>query len=145
MIKEKYIVLGSDHAGYLLKEQIKQYLIKKKINVIDCGTENTKRTDYPIFGKKVALLVSENSNYKGIVICGTGIGIAKSANLVKNIRCVPGINAKLVEHQVTSWDINVLSLGSRTTTFEMAQEMIEIFLNTSFKDINNLKYIKLIN
>ena len=83
------IAVGCDHVGFEYKNEIISHLIEKGIEVIDFGTNNTERTDYPIYGEAVARAVAGGNCDKGILICGTGVGISLAANKVKGIRCKP--------------------------------------------------------
>jgi ribose 5-phosphate isomerase B len=135
-LTDQKVVIGSDHAGFTLKEQLKKYLMDKGTNVVDLGTDDNSSTDYPIFGKKVATFVVNNSHVKGIIICGTGIGISMAANLIPKIKCVVAYDLFLLEKQIKEWDINVLSLGSRSTTFEKAITFVDCFLQVTYENKN---------
>lgn len=127
------ISIGSDHAGYNLKEHIKKYLVKKGYEIIDEGTDTTESVDYPDFGKAVGERVSSKEVDKGIVICGSGIGISIAANKVQGIRCAlvnEPFSAKLSRQHN---DANVLAMGGRLIGSQMAEEIVEAFLNTEFE------------
>lgn len=127
------IAIGSDHAGYALKMKIIQALEEWKIPYRDFGTDNEERTDYPIYAEKVARAVSSDECQKGILICGTGVGISIAANKVAGIRavvCSEPYSAKLSrEHN----DTNVLALGSRVVGEELAKMIVRIWLETEFE------------
>jgi len=126
------IALGSDHGGFLLKEQIKSYLIGKGYEVKDIGTYSPESVDYPVFGLKAALAVSKGECDKGIVICSTGIGISIAANKVKGIRaalCSDTFSARLTrEHN----DTNVLALGAFIVGEKLAYAIVDTWLGTEF-------------
>lgn len=127
------IAIGSDHAGFKLKEEIKNYLEEKNIEVDDCGTYSDERCDYPDFGHKVGhKVVNKDANF-GIVICGSGIGISISANKVKNIRaalCSEPVSARLARNHN---DANILAMGARLIGPDMAKEIVDAFLKADFE------------
>jgi len=128
------IALGADHAGYELKEEIKDFLTQKRINYYDFGTYSTTSTDYPDWGVKVAEAVAEGKFERGILICGTGLGMCLIANKIPGIRATPcyGIfSARLSrEHN----DSNVLILGGRVTGKDLAKQIVEEWLKAKFKE-----------
>jgi len=91
------IALASDHGGYALKEHIKQYLKKRDIEIIDLGTDSEESVDYPDFGKACGEFIASGKADKGIIVCGTGIGISIAANKVKGIRCAVVTNTYMAE------------------------------------------------
>ena len=108
------ISIASDHAAYKEKQNIIDYLVSKKIEVLDLGTNSAESVDYPIFGQKVAKSIISGEVDRGIIICGTGIGISIAANRYKNIRatlCNTPMNAEMARKHN---DSNILALGSRT-------------------------------
>ncbi|NTW71660.1 MAG: ribose 5-phosphate isomerase B [Eubacteriaceae bacterium] len=127
------IALGSDHGGYDLKEIIKAYLEKNNYEVIDFGAFNKDSIDYPEIGEKVALAVKDGEAEKGIITCGTGLGISISANKV------PGIRAALVSDTFSAKmsrahnDANILALGGRVVGPDLALELVQTWLNTEFE------------
>lgn len=146
------IVIGSDHAGYDLKETIKNYLIKKGYNLIDKGTNSKESVDYPIFGESVAESVAKGEAEKGIVICGTGIGISISANKVKGVRAALCTNEYMARMARKHNNANVLALGARVLGVDLALSIVETFLNTQFEGgrherrvylIHNIEQLKL--
>ncbi len=128
------IALGSDHAGFQLKEAIKKHLNSKKIEVEDLGTNSEISVDYPDYGKKVGNAVVSKQADLGIVVCGTGIGISIAANKVK------GVRAALVYDELTGRlakehnNANVIALGGRTTPEDKAFKIIDAFLDAKFED-----------
>ncbi len=141
------IALGSDHGGYRLKESLKQYLQKLNIEYTDFGCNNEQSVDYPDIGFKVSVEVKNGRYDRGILICGTGIGMSIVANKIKGIRaslCHDIFSARNTrEHN----DANILTLGARVIDVGLAKEIVRIWLNTDFsqekRHINRLNKIKL--
>lgn len=138
------IVIGSDHAGFAMKEIIKEYLIGLNYQVEDAGTFSEDSVDYPDFAKKVAKKVQENGDY-GILICGTGIGMSITANRFKGIRCALCHDAYSAEFARKHNDANILSFGGRTIGVEIAKQMVYIFLNTTFEGGRHQKRVNKID
>ena len=139
------IAIGADHAGVALKEQVKQVLAAKGIPFEDVGTLSTESVDYPDFAETVARKVASGEFDRGILTCGSGIGMAIAANKVAGVRAASiqdEVSARLSrEHN----DINVLTLGERTTDPQMARRIIEIFLDTPFAGGRHQKRVDKIN
>ena len=135
------VLLASDHAGFKLKNKIKLFLIKKGNTVLDLGTQNTNSVDYPDYGNALAKVVGEGKISRGIVICGTGIGMSIVVNRFPGIRgtlCSDLYTAKLCrEHN----DSNVLIMGGRVVGHDLAKEIVRIWLNTPFKGGRHQKRI----
>lgn len=137
------IALGSDHGGYGLKQEIIGYLEEKGIEYKDYGCYDESPCDYPVFGKKAAQAVVSGECEKGILICGTGIGISIAANKIKGVRaalCHDVFSAKATrEHN----DANILALGARVTGPGLALEIVKAFLETPFSnDERHIRRIK---
>ncbi len=127
------IAIGSDHIGFSYKEEIKKYLEEKKLEFKDFGSYSEDRIDYPVIGKKVAEAVAIGNFEKGILICGTGVGIGITANKIKGIRaaiCSEPYSAKLSKEHNNS---NVLAFGARVIGIEVAKMMIDVWLDASFE------------
>ena len=127
------IALGSDHAGFPLKEEIKAYLDANNIAYTDCGAYSTASVDYPYQAKKACDLVVSGECDKAILCCGTGIGISIAANKVKGIRaacCTDYFSAKYTRMHN---DANALCLGARVIGVGAALELVNVFLNTEFE------------
>jgi ribose 5-phosphate isomerase B len=127
------IVIASDHAGYELKENIKQCLKGDGIAIEDLGPGNTDRVDYPDYGVKLAKAVSDDENLNGIVICGTGIGMSIVVNRFPKVRgtlCTDVYTAKLCRQHN---DSNVLILGGRVVGSGLAYEIVNTWLSTPFE------------
>ena len=141
------IVIASDHAGYELKESIKECLKSDGISVEDLGPGNTDRVDYPDYGTKLAKAVSDDEDLNGIVICGTGIGMSIVVNRFPKIRgtlCADVYTAKLCRQHN---DSNVLILGGRVVGKGLAYEIVNTWLKTPFeggRHSDRLKKIDLI-
>ncbi len=138
----KKISLGSDHAGYNLKEDIKKYLSKKKIRVIDLGPKTNKSVDYPDYAKRVARHVSSKKTNLGILVCGSGTGMAMSANKFKKIRAAVCYNSSSTRLSRRHNNANILALGSRLTKKNIALKLINIFLSTKFDGGRHLRRVK---
>ncbi|MEE3350376.1 MAG: ribose 5-phosphate isomerase B [Candidatus Gastranaerophilaceae bacterium] len=126
------IALGADHGGFEYKNKISDMLQNEGYDVTDFGTYSQESCDYPIFAKKVAEAVSGGLYDRGILICGTGIGMSIAANKFKGIRaalCSDTFSAKATrEHN----DSNILCMGARVISFEKAEEITRIWLETPF-------------
>lgn len=127
------IALGSDHGGYELKEYLKKYLDNKGIEYKDYGTNSSESVDYPEFGQKVAEVVKEGQYDRGIVCCGTGIGISISANKVPGIRCALCSDCYSARMSREHNNANVLALGARVIGKDVALEIVDIWLKTEFQ------------
>ena len=139
------IALGSDHGGYLYKEELKKHLDAKGIEYIDFGTDSTASCDYPVYAEKVCKEVLEGEADKGILVCGTGIGMSIAANKFKGIRaacCSESYSARLTRlHN----DANVLCLGARVVGEGLAWELAECFVTTPFEGGKHARRVGLIH
>ena len=126
------IGIGSDHGGYVLKEEIKKHLEKREIAYKDYGCDAEEACDYPVYAKEVAHAVASGKCTEGILICGTGIGISIAANKVNGIRaalCHDCFSAKAAkEHN----QANILAMGARVIGAGLALSITDVFLNTNF-------------
>lgn len=127
------IAIGTDHAGFHYKEAVKQYLETLGHTVKDCGTYNEDSVDYPDFAHPVAEAVEKGECERGILICGTGNGVAITANKHKNIRAGLCWNVAVAQLIRQHNDANVLCLPARFVPQEDASEMVDAFLNTPFE------------
>jgi ribose 5-phosphate isomerase B len=126
------IVLASDHGGFPLKEQVKEYLKTKGLDVIDVGTDSTDSCDFPVFVKKAVNQITSNQNARGILVCGSGLGVSIAANRNPEIRAALCHRPEYAELSRQHNNANVLCLGGRFLTFDEAIKIIDIFLSTEF-------------
>lgn len=138
------IALGADHAGYSLKEQIKKYLEKKNIPFSDFGTFKLESSDYPEFAYKVGNAIVHDDFDRGILICGTGIGMSITANKIKGIRAAVVNSEENAKMSRLHNDANVLCLGARILEQEQALKIVNIWINTSFEGGRHQKRTDLI-
>ena len=138
------IAIGCDHAAFNEKEKLKLHLIKKGFVLFDVGTNSLDSVDYPSFGHKVGTMVANNKVNKGIVICGSGIGISIAANKVKGIRAALCTTPAHAEMSRKHNDANVLALGARMTDYNTILEIVNTWLNTEFEGGRHLERINLI-
>ena len=127
------IAIGCDHVGFELKNHVIEYLQQNSHSIKDFGTNSTERTDYPVFGHAVAKAVASGECEKGIVICGTGVGISIAANKVPGIRavvCSEPYSALLSRRHN---DTNVLAFGSRVVGCDLALMIVEAWLSGEFE------------
>ncbi len=127
------IAIASDHGGFELKENIKKYLEGRNIEVLDLGTNSEESVDYPAFGRACGEAVANGDAERGIVCCGTGIGISIAANKVKGIRCSLCSDVTVARLTRQHNDSNVLALGGRTTGLQTALDIVEAWLDTEFE------------
>lgn len=127
------IALASDHGGFELKETIKEELQKKGYELLDLGTDSEASVDYPSYGKACGEAVAAGKADKGIVFCGTGIGISIAANKVKGIRCALCTSTHMAEMTRKHNDSNVLAMGGRILSVEDALAITETWLHTEFE------------
>lgn len=132
MSNSEKIYIGSDHGGFVLKEIVKSYLMSNNYSVEDLGCYNEDSVDYPQFGRKVGYAVIEN-HARGIVICGTGLGISMSANKVKGIRAALCHSVEYAKLSREHNNANILAMGGRFIKPELAKKITDTFLNTKFE------------
>ena len=126
------IGLASDHAGYELKEYIRKLLDDKNIPYIDFGTYSTESTNYAIYGHRLAKAIEQNEVQKGIAVCSTGNGINMTLNKHKSIRSALCWNEEITQLARAHNDANVLALPGRFISLDLAEKIVNIFLNTPF-------------
>ncbi len=136
------IALGADHGGFYLKEAIIEYLKEKNIEYIDHGCYSEESVDYAIFAKRVADDVASGKCEKGILCCGTGIGISIAANKVKGIRAAVCTNEFCAEMTRRHNDSNILAMGGRVIDAPTAVKLTDIFLNTEFDGDRHVRRIQ---
>jgi len=135
------IAIGSDHAGFLYKEAIKTYLIDLGHEVIDKGTDSETPVDYPRFIRPVAEAVAGGEVERGVVLGGSGNGEAITANRIKGVRCALCWNEESARLGRQHNDANVISIGQRMVTEEMALRIVQIWLATPFEGGRHLTRI----
>ena len=128
------IIIGSDHAGFAAKEQVKQYLLSLGCPVDDKGCFSEDSVHYPQYGKAVAGAVSRGENKRGILICGTGIGMSIVANKFPGVRAALCHNAFTAQACREHNDANILVMGARVLDWETMREIVDLWLNTPFAD-----------
>ena len=139
------IAIGCDHGGYLLKQDILIWLEEHDIDFEDVGCYNTDSVDYPIYGEKVARLVSSGECDKGIVICTTGIGISIAANKVKGIRCALCSDSLSAEMTRRHNDANIIAMGAGIVGPNLACQLVDLFLNTEFEGGRHARRVALLD
>ena len=129
----KTVAMACDHAGYQMKAELKELLVKRGLEVLDLGTDGPESVDYPDFADALAAAIRDGRAQRGVLICGTGIGISIAANRHRGIRaalCSDPTSARLSrEHN----DANVLALGARVVGVEIAKDCLTAFLDTPFE------------
>ena len=141
-MKMNRIVLASDHAGFKLKEIIKNFLIKKKKKVLDLGTNNINSVDYPDYAHLLSKKINSNDNQFGILICGSGIGMNMAANKHKNIRAALCYDVKSTKLSRQHNNANVMTIGARLTKKNIALKCVTTFMETNFRGGRHLRRIK---
>ena len=138
------IAIGCDHGGYELKQFIMAYLAEQGLEYKDFGTYSTESCDYPIYGEAVARAVASGECEKGIIICGTGIGISIAANKVKGIRAALCGDCYSAEYTRRHNDANILAMGERVLGPGLALKIVDTFLNTEFEGGRHARRVDLI-
>lgn len=128
-----HLAVGADHAGFELKEKLKSHLVAAGHEVDDLGTFDRESTDYPDWAAKVAAAVAEKRVERGVLICGTGVGMAMAANRRRGVRAVATSDAFTVKLARGHNDANVLALGARIVALPLAEEILDLFLATPFE------------
>lgn len=141
------IALGSDHAGFKLKEEIKKYLKGKGITVHDFGTNSEASCDYPDFAYPAARAVAAGKDDRGILVCGSGVGVTIVANRVPGIRAVNAYDKAIARQSRLHGDANVLCLAGGRLKKEKALQLVDVWLNTPFsgeeRHVRRIKKIEL--
>ncbi len=138
----KKACIASDHAGFLLKETIKDFLIKNDISIIDLGPYNNNSVDYPDFAKKVSKRIKSKKSQIGILVCGSGTGMAMSANKFKEIRAAVCYDNKSTRLSRQHNNANIISFGSRFLKKNTAFRLLKIFFQTKFEGGRHQKRIR---
>ena len=126
------IAIGADHAGFALKDQVRDALRQAGHDVVDAGTNSAESTDYPDYAKSVAQDVVSGAADRGILVCSTGVGMSIAANKVDGIRAALAVNPEEVRLTRAHNDANIITLGARYTDPQAANEMVRVFLETPF-------------
>jgi len=138
----KTVCIASDHAGFDLKEVIKNHLINKNISIFDLGPFNDQSVDYPDYAKKLANRIKLKKSDVGILVCGSGTGMAISANKIKTIRAAVCYNLKSTRLCRQHNNANILALGSRLIKKKLSLKLVEVFLQTKFEGGRHLRRVK---
>jgi ribose 5-phosphate isomerase B len=139
------IAIGGDHPAYELKEIIKGHLEEQGHEIVDVGTHSAESTDYPLYGKAVGERVASGEVERGIVICGTGIGISIAANKVPGVRAALCVNTDYARLARGHNDANVLALGARFTAAPHALEIVQVWLETPWDGGRHERRIRLLD
>ncbi len=126
------IAIGADHAGFELKNEVGEALRRAGNEVIDFGTHSPESTDYPDYARQVAETVASGAAERGVLVCGSGVGMSIAANKVAGVRAALGVNPEEVRLTRAHNDANVLTLGARFTDPATARDLTRIFLETPF-------------
>lgn len=145
MAEEWRIALGADHGGFELKEKIRHYLADQGHTVTDCGTHSAESVDYPDFARKVAERVAAKGADFGIVVCGTGLGVAMTANKVRGIRAAPCSETLSARFARSHNDANILTMGGRLIDYSTAVKILDVFLSTPFEGGRHQRRVDKIN
>ncbi len=138
----KTVCIASDHAGFDLKEDIKNHLIDKNISVFDLGPYKNQSVDYPDYAKKLANRIKSKKSDIGVLVCGSGTGMAISANKIKTIRAAVCYDFKSTRLSRQHNNANIIALGSRFTKKKLSLKLVDIFLKTKFEGGRHLRRIK---
>ena len=138
----KTVCIASDHAGFNLKEDIKNFLIDKQVSIFDIGPFTDKSVDYPDYAKRLGNRIRLKKSDVGILVCGSGIGMAISANKIKSIRAALCYNLKSTRLSRQHNNANIIALGSRLTKKKLSLKLVEVFFKTKFEGGKHLKRIK---
>ena len=138
----KTVCIASDHAGFNLKEDIKNYLINKKISVFDIGPFNDNPVDYTDYAKKLGNRIKLKKSEVGILVCGSGTGMAISANKIRTIRAAVCYNMSSTRLSRQHNNANIIALGSRLTKKKLSLKLVELFLKTKFEGGRHLRRVK---
>ena len=141
MVTNMKIAIGSDHAGFELKQIIVEHLSSRNLDFVDFGTNSLDSVDYPDFAKRVADEVSNKDLVMGILVCGSGQGMAMTANRYKDVRAAICHNSDVAKVTREHNDANILCLGSRFIEKAEALKCVDVFLSTDFEGERHLKRI----
>jgi len=135
------ISIGADHAGFSVKENIREYLESKSYTILDKGAYSEDSVDYPEFGHAVGYSVQSGESTKGIVFCGSGIGISIAVNKVEGIRAALCTSAEHAQMSRLHNDANVLAIGARMTDYDVITDIVDTWLSTEFEGGRHLRRV----
>ena len=138
----KTVCIASDHAGFKLKEDIKNHLIENNVSIFDVGPFDDKSVDYPDYAKKLGIRIKLKKSDVGILVCGSGTGMAISANKIKPIRAAVCYNLKSTRLSRQHNNANIIALGSRLIKKKLSMKLVEVFLRTKFEGGRHLRRVK---
>ena len=138
------LVIASDHGGFALKQELMEHLRARGVEFEDIGTYSEESCDYPLYAEKAARGVAEGKYEKGILICGTGIGMSLAANKIRGIRCAVLSDCFSAEMCRAHNDANMIALGGRVIGGELAKRMVDLFLDTPFMGGRHARRVDLI-
>ena len=138
------LVIASDHGGFALKQELMEHLRARGVEFEDIGTYSEESCDYPVYAEKAARGVAEGKYEKGILVCGTGIGMSLAANKIKGIRCAVLSDCFSAEMCRAHNDANMIALGGRVIGSELAKRMVDLFLDTPFLGGRHARRVDLI-
>ena len=138
------LVIASDHGGFALKQELMEHLRARGVEFEDIGTYSEESCDYPVYAEKAARGVAEGKYEKGILVCGTGIGMSLAANKIKGIRCAVLSDCFSAEMCRAHTDANMIALGGRVIGGELAKRMVDLFLDTPFMGGRHARRVDLI-
>lgn len=139
------IAIGSDHAGFIYKEKIKEFLNARGHQVTDFGTDSEESVDYPLFIRPVAEAVARGESERGVVLGGSGNGEAMAANRIKGVRCALCWNVESARLARQHNDANVISLGQRMISETDALEIVRLWLETEFEGGRHVRRIQMLD
>ena len=138
----KTVCIASDHAGFNLKENIKNFLVNKNVSIFDVGPYDNQSVDYPDYAKRLASRIRSKRSDVGILVCGSGTGMAISANKIRKIRAAVCYNLKSTRLSRQHNNANIIALGSRLTKKKLSLKLVEVFLKTKFEGGRHLRRVK---
>ncbi len=138
------LVIASDHGGFALKQELMEHLRTRGVEFEDIGTYTGESCDYPVYAEQAARGVAEGRYEKGILICGTGIGMSLAANKIRGIRCAVLSDCFSAEMCRAHNDANMIALGGRVIGAELAKRMVDLFLDTPFLGGRHARRVDLI-
>ena len=138
----KTVCIASDHAGFDLKEDIKNHLINKNVSIFDVGPYKYHSVDYPDYAKKLGNRIKLKKSDVGILVCGSGTGMAISVNKIKTIRAAVCYNLKSTRLSRQHNNANIIAIGARLTKKSLSLKLVDLFLKTKFEGGRHLKRVK---